>query len=71
MGAVETEVGPCVVAQLHDFVEGVRGPALPAPSKRGKIMPTEGRALAMALREESLKQSPEAFRGRLLGKPIG
>lgn len=159
-GAGEAEVGPRVVAQLHDLVESVRGLATPAPAaetpvaaprpdaeapwpqllaalerlserlsapaaappvpspvapsavaspgadwferhaeqqmqlqqvlarlverlsslpvapsptagKRARAMPTEGPALAVALREEQLKQALEEFSDRLLGKPQG
>jgi hypothetical protein len=43
-------------------------PASPAPGKRSRAVPTDGPALAVALREEQLKQALEEFSDRLLGK---
>lgn len=43
--------------------------ATSAPGKRSRTVPTESPALAVALREEQLKQALDEFSERLLGKP--
>ena len=43
--------------------------AMSAPGKRSRTVPTESPALAVALREEQLKQALDEFSERLLGKP--
>ena len=43
--------------------------ATSAPGKRSRTVPTESPALAVALREEQLKQALDKFSERLLGKP--
>ena len=58
-----------VLALLAERLSTLSAAPAPAPAKRGKAMPTEGPALAMALREEQLKQALEEFSDRLLGKP--
>ena len=58
-----------VLALLAERLSSLSVAPAPAPAKRGKAMPTEGPALAMALREEQLKQALEEFSDRLLGKP--
>lgn len=57
-----------VLTLLAERIAALQSAAPVAPSKRARPMPTEGQALADALREEQLKQALEEFSDRLLGK---
>ena len=58
-----------VLTLLAERIAALQGAPAAAPAKRARAMPTEGPALAAALREEQLKQALEEFSDRLLGKP--
>jgi hypothetical protein len=57
-----------VLTLLAERIAGLQSAPAAAPTKRGRTPPTDGPALAAALREEQLKQALEEFSDRLLGR---
>ncbi|MFZ5636167.1 MAG: DNA repair ATPase [Pseudomonadota bacterium] len=57
-----------VLTLLAERIAVLQSAPAAAPTKRARAAPTEGQALADALREEQLKQALEEFSDRLLGK---
>jgi hypothetical protein len=57
-----------VLTLLAERIAALQSAPVAASPKRARATPTEGPALAAALREEQLKQALEEFSDRLLGK---